>query len=96
MKKTQEKQKARKNVQLGFEAPPELVEKLRLRAQAEDRSVSNLLRRFAIAALEADNISPVADDSGSDLLVGNVRGAAEVLPRVAVAAGGKLTQGVAV
>jgi hypothetical protein len=91
MKKTQEKQKARKNVQLGFEAPPELVEKLRLRAQAEDRSVSNLLRRFAIAALDADNISPVPNGGDTeDSNDGSVEGDNEALPRVAVAAGGKL------
>jgi hypothetical protein len=42
----------RENIQLSFPVPIEIAERLRQRAKEEDRSVSNLLRRFVIAEIE--------------------------------------------
>jgi hypothetical protein len=52
MKIPKTKKTTRENIQLSFPVPIEIAERLRPRAKDEDRSVSNLLRRFVIAEIE--------------------------------------------
>jgi len=48
----------RRGVVVSAKVPPELVAELRAKAQAEDRSLSAVVRRLVTAALKADAVPP--------------------------------------